>query len=45
MPGKGAEGGSELRIIEELHDQILFERMGDSDHWHAMRRRDQIQQG
>jgi len=45
MPGEDAEGGRGLPIAEALLDQIEFERMDDTNHWHMVRRLGQTPQG
>jgi serine/threonine-protein kinase RsbW len=44
MPGQDAEGGRGLPLAEALLDQIEFKRMGDTNHWHMVRRLGQISQ-
>lgn len=40
MPGADAEGGRGLAIAEAVLDQIEFSRVGDTNHWRMVRRRD-----
>jgi len=44
MPDEEAEGGRGLPIAEALLDRIEFERMGDTNHWHMVRRLGQASQ-
>jgi serine/threonine-protein kinase RsbW len=45
MPGEDAEGGRGLPIAEALLDQIEFDRIDDTNHWHMVRRLGQNRQG
>jgi serine/threonine-protein kinase RsbW len=38
MPGEDAEGGRGLALAEAVLDQIEFTRLGDTNHWHMVRR-------
>lgn len=44
MPDEEAEGGRGLPLAEALLDQIEFKRMGDTNHWHMVRRLGQTPQ-